>query len=64
MASGSPKKVQRVKPKSYTICLLYNSDEAKSKLSEISLATCNPSKGQKTQSDVESGRTKLTLFST
>lgn len=41
MAAVSPKKVPRVKPKTYSTCLLYNTGEASAKLVGLSLANCN-----------------------
>ncbi|XP_045167402.2 ankyrin repeat and zinc finger domain-containing protein 1-like [Mercenaria mercenaria] len=52
MATNSPKKTQRVKPKSYSTCLLYNTTEAQSKLSGITLASCNPSLKSRVQNVV------------
>lgn len=49
MATNSPKKTERVTPKSYSICLLYNTIEAHKKLSGISLASCNSSGKSKPQ---------------
>ncbi|XP_060591292.1 tRNA endonuclease ANKZF1-like [Ruditapes philippinarum] len=49
MATNSPKKSQRVKPKTYSTCLLYNTKEAQSKLSGIILANCNPNLRTKVQ---------------
>ncbi|KAL4222271.1 Ankyrin repeat and zinc finger domain-containing protein 1 [Mactra antiquata] len=50
MGSGSPK---RIKPKSYEICLLYNTSDAKKRLTGLSLATCNRTKVSRPQNDVE-----------
>ncbi|WAQ94772.1 ANKZ1-like protein [Mya arenaria] len=41
MATNSPKRVQRVKPKKYTTCQLYNTKEAQCKLVGLTLASCN-----------------------
>ena len=42
MATNTMKKLPRVKPKTYTTCLLYKTKEAREKLKGISLAACNP----------------------
>ncbi|KAK6166090.1 hypothetical protein SNE40_022861 [Patella caerulea] len=43
MLSKVPGKLARVKPKTYSVCMLYNTNEAKEKLKSLSVANCNPS---------------------
>jgi len=45
MATGSPIKTQRVKPKTYSAIQLYNREEAAAKLKGLVLASCNQSTG-------------------
>ncbi|XP_071158192.1 tRNA endonuclease ANKZF1-like isoform X1 [Mytilus edulis] len=51
----SPKKLQKKRTQQYSMCFLYNTGEAMSKLTGLTVATCNPSteKGKATTSTEE-----------